>query len=183
MKKLIYLYMFLFMVSCQKEPFNELSHTFIIKEGNHRDEKEPPVLVPAKDEIEGFIYLDPSMLAEEGFVSKLVGISGLHNYKNSARLGWRTVGDKIELVTYVYNDGQTPQENPEELKKSLGLYTAPAQVYFKIYYAGGNWHFQVDETLAKVPGEMPTLKYISMPWYGGVPSAPHDITVKIIYKL
>jgi hypothetical protein len=180
MKKLICFSLFFLVISCQKVSFEFIEHTYTIRQGNHHDAFEPIIILP-DTRIEGTIQLDPSMLAQESFISKLVGISGMNNHKNSARIGWRTVGEQIQLVTYVYNDYESPMEDPETML-SLGLYTPPVTVNYRIYHAGEYWYFQVDENTAKVAGRLPAVRYLSMPWYGGHPSSPHDIRITISYR-
>jgi len=168
------------LLGCNSDPMPDMERTFIIQSGDHCDKLQPILPLHAR-ELEGSIYLDQSMVAQEGFISKIVGISGIDNHKNSARIGWVTRGDLIELVSYVYVEGHCPQSD-SELRQSLGLYSPPVEVSYKISYSDHTWHFQLNENMLDVPGKMPAVRYISMPWYGGHPSAPHDIKVQVSYK-
>lgn len=116
-------------------------------------------------------------------VNKLIGIaffSGIH--KDSARFGWRynkyfnTM--KIEIFSYVYNAGIRTQKliavvNPDtEYIYSLNVYT-------------DKYEFVISSK-GEVVGQTYVPKFHTRKWcrkcglyFGGVRTAPHDITVKI----
>jgi hypothetical protein len=115
-------------------------------------------------------------------INKLFGISFGHHHNNSARFGWRWNPKKnsIELLAYVYVNG-------ERIKKNSEIYITDVKLNqkFKIsfYLNKGKMIFLVNIEEKKYKkiithGKLPFWGYKLNPYFGGRIPAPHDIIIE-----
>ena len=110
-------------------------------------------------------------------INKLYGFSDNNKFHHacSARLGWRWVSNKLELLGYVYNDSIvkfTP----------IGFFPINTELPCKIEVAGKKYLFRVNNVLAEIPRTSPDSTangYQLYPYFGGDETAPHDIYIRI----
>lgn len=84
--------------------------TLIVKKDEHQFKPNIPkgvYLLSSNPSIHYKVMFDKSCLYENpdnmpGHVNKLIGLSIGHHHKHSYRIGWKPVGDKIELFIYTY---------------------------------------------------------------------------------
>jgi len=115
-------------------------------------------------------------------INKLFGFSFGHHHKNSARFGWRAVGQKIEIHTYCYVNGERKYEKlidclPEEWVE-LDLDA------FKTYYEFKAKNIDGERALKRVDknptGLLQWFTYKLFPYFGGKYPAPHSMGITII---
>lgn len=123
-----------------------------------------------------------------GQVNKLIGRSeGLHHYQ-SARFGWRCVGEQIELLSYCYINGAREE-------KRLCLIDVGQWVGLKLSVSKDYYRFTVTrEDKMKVNVLYVSKKNVKISWlrqfsrlftyrlypyFGGIVSAPHDMKIQI----
>lgn len=115
-------------------------------------------------------------------INKLFGFSTTwFHHKQSARVGWRCVGNKIEVVTYSYNGGK--RENNET--DVLGVVEPGELFYCTIEDTEKDYVY----TFKKGFDENVTVKwdakkkdwfffhYLLFPYFGGNKVAPHDMKI------
>lgn len=171
---------------------------FTIKEGKHYHTLFPLSTLPwiGAQSMSRFVTFDasakydsPAYNGED--VNKLFGLSfgfgGVH--LNSARLGWRWshTDQCIELLAYVYNDGQRNQD--EQLRFPVVAQVKPGElvecfiVVTTIELTGEPiYAFSVagkGQSAVKRPTHLPYFGLTHGLYFGGALPAPHDITVRI----
>lgn len=106
-------------------------------------------------------------------INKLVGFSiGLH-HTNSFRIGWRAVGNEIELLLYYYInrvrkwDVMLKVEPGDSIRNSF-LYT-DNHVYLNLYKKGAL------KFIRKIESVNGWCGYTLYPYFGGEIVAPHDM--------
>lgn len=109
-------------------------------------------------------------------INKLFGVSfGMH-HKNSARFGWRSVGNQIELLAYCY-------VNKKREWTSLGLVNLNVLYNLKIYVTDDQYQFKVynlDRLVSSCviqKGKVPEYGYFLFPYFGGTSVAPHSMRI------
>lgn len=127
---------------------------------------------------------DPKNQAD---INKLFGLSyGLH-HKNSARFGWRSVGDgKIELLGYVYRNGKRINEWGKK-KISIGVIDTNKEYVLELLVTSGYYAFVLKtgdqkEILNAVMikyGKLFSIGYYLNPYFGGDEVSPHDMKIKM----
>jgi hypothetical protein len=111
-------------------------------------------------------------------INKLYGFMEGVTGRNSARIGWNCIEDKIYLYPYVHLDGMIyNQMNPEALCEVKPF----EDVECRIKCIGDNYLFQAKNNRASTPREGRSfIRFIQHPYFGGSLPALHDI--KIIIK-
>lgn len=116
-------------------------------------------------------------------VNKLWGFSeGLSNQYNSARIGWRWLNDRLELLAYVYIRGtllRDPVSYDPPLIKTVAI---GSEVTCSIAVSGSNYIFTVDGTVVSTPRGTTSSRYSGYqqyPYFGGNLTAPHLINIFI----
>lgn len=123
-----------------------------------------------------------------GQINKLLGRSEGFHQNQSARFGWRCIGDKIELIAYCYINGVRVEKKLDQV--SIGEWVDIKLSMSKDYY-----RFTVTrENKLKVSVLYIDKKNTNIPWYiqfsrlftyrlypyfGGVISAPHQMKIQI----
>lgn len=110
-------------------------------------------------------------------INKLYGFSECNQFhhKNSARFGWNWIDGKLNIYTYVYNDGV----RSFELITDISLNEPHS---FSISKVADKYLFRVDSKVIEMPRTSKCDKgiyYTLFPYFGGDETAPHNITIKI----
>jgi hypothetical protein len=166
-------------VSCM--PTNDKVMKFRIKEGKHSSNNRCMRFV--KDGRMRFhFYVNPSWLYDEnapGFISgwnKLTGISeGFNQHKNSVRIGWRCINNKIYLCSYCYINGQRKISEMVEVETDWN--SASLQITKDEYIITIN-----DEILSFDKSGKNRFLLMMYPHFGGHNKAPHDMDFKFRMK-
>lgn len=112
----------------------------------------------------------------DGDFNKIFGFSYGYHHRNSVRIGWKAVGDRIRLAAYLYDGGK-------RLMKGFA-WVAPEQFYAvgitvdpetrQAYFYCGSQHQVV------LPfGARPAWGYYLQPYYGGDCVAPVSMAIEI----
>jgi hypothetical protein len=112
----------------------------------------------------------------QGDINKLYGLSdcGSGHQENSARFGWRWYKNQLEILAYVYRDGQRDY-------KVLG--TASFNVYhaYEIVFGMNQYVFKFDNATVTLPRHCDgsASGYKLFPYFGGDETAPHNVSIWI----
>ncbi len=158
---------------------------FLIKKGSHYSTHaiemlESDVLSFTAEFDESAIYTTRDPI-QQFSTNKLMGFSdcNCHHHENSARFGWQWLDGQLEIWAYTYVYG----ENIEAFVGVVPI-NEPKEYYIQI----------TDETyIFKLEGfpavEMERGKkcdigvyYMLWPYFGGQETAPHDISIKVVFK-
>ena len=108
-------------------------------------------------------------------INKLFGFSnGFNHHKYSARFGWNSENDKINIFSYVYDNGK---------RKSNPISTIECGKYYKMAIVDDNtnWIFSIDNYFTMVPkSEKFKIGYKLWPYFGGNITSPHDMSIELI---
>ena len=176
--------LFVLTLSCE-QPIDDPYETFVIPEGKHNATLTTQSL--QSDQINFSAIFDESAIYEsktaenQHDINKLVGFSdcNAHHHQSSARFGWRWLNDQIEILAYVYGDGERQTEyigavNPNDTASYHLKITEKAYV-FRL-----NDFDEVAVSRAKNCDR--GLYYMLFPYFGGDEKAPHDISIKILFR-
>ena len=108
-------------------------------------------------------------------VNKIFGISdGGSHMKNSARLGWRYLNDKLELMAFTHNNGVFSFEKICDAQPNF-IYNCQINLLIDKY------QFIVDNNIVYMDRykSNTNFKYLLYPYFGGDETAPHNIEIKI----
>jgi len=166
--------------SCKKEYANGFIK-YTIKKGHHRSTSEMDFLRTGNlvfkckfDESAVYTSIDP---VNQYDINKLYGFSECsdHHQKNSARFGWRWLNGKLEILAYVYNDGNFSSQKIGDVE--IG------EVYdYSIIILEEQYAFRLNNTQIYMPRTNDCnvgLYYKLYPYFGGDEKAPHDIRIYI----
>ena len=175
----------LLMFGCN--PFAVEPHAaYIIEAGQH--EGKHPVVSFAKRDLTFRVNWNTSQIYDLGNenqadINKLYGITSDKIHQNSARIGWRAVGDEIEVFAYWYKNGERGWE-------SLG-FTHPGTLdEFRVSVKDNKYVFTFTKMLPD-KGYSKTVvvegvdkkfflnSYIAFPYFGGDEVAPHRMIFTI----
>lgn len=117
-------------------------------------------------------------------INKLFGVSyGMH-HTNSARFGWRSVGNyspKVEILAYCYVDGRRVQEDGQNL--FIAMIDIGETYTYRINVSENDYTFTIFHK-GQVVGnkeiphkDLPFWGYQLYPYFGGNRKAPHDIKI------
>ena len=108
-------------------------------------------------------------------INKLFGFSnGFNHHKYSARFGWNSGVDKINIFSYVYDSGK---------RKSNLISKIETDRYYKMAIVDDNtnWIFAIDNYCTMVPkSEKFKIGYKLWPYFGGNNTAPQDLSINMI---
>ena len=127
------------------------------------------------DESAEYTLQDP---ANQGDINKLVGFSdcGQHHQSESARFGWRWYQEELQLLAYVYREGNLSYElmgaAPMNQEISLTLNIEGGQYLF----SGSNLDTVVMERTGQCEGGE---NYWLWPYFGGDEPAPHTVRIQL----
>lgn len=110
-------------------------------------------------------------------INKLYGFSdcGAQHHISSARFGWVSTGDSIELHAYVYLNG-------ERKSKYLHTVATNTEVELTITPAANSYLFIVNGKISEMPRQCNSEKiegYQLYPYFGGDETAPHEMHIFI----
>ncbi len=167
-------------LACEPD-YPEPYEVFTIKAGSHDAGWKPELLQSSTlrfeaifDESAIYTSVDP---VNQWDTNKLLGFSDCNSahHENSARFGWRWLGNQLEIIAYCYADGvvyiepiaAVPLNEPSQYELSI----TEDSYLFKLN----------DTTMTMTRGNACTtgLYYKLWPYFGGDEVAPHDITIKI----
>ena len=171
--------------SIQKE---KIMKQFLIKKGKH-SAKGWNVGLTLSRKLSFRAKLNESCLYHFGDVddydiNKLFGFSTTwFHHRQSARVGWRVKGDKFEILTYSYNNGE--RENKET--DILGV-VEPGEMFFctiedtekeYVYTFQKGFNENVVTKWDAKQKDWFLFHYLLFPYFGGNKSAPHDMRILI----
>jgi hypothetical protein len=121
-------------------------------------------------------------------INKLFGISYGYHHNNSVRFGWRSLcpnSTKIEILMYVYVDGERIKEVNEELTICTVDINVPYR--YEIVTIKDKYYFIVSDMNHNVLNIKtmdfnplkPKWGYHLYPYFGGNRTAPHNITISM----
>lgn len=164
--------------------------TFTIKKGTHRDyaanigiQNSGDISNPFNFEaifVSGAIY---SFNDQDSLdINKLLGFieCNINPRTNSARFGWRSKGDSIEIVTYVYNNGIRVPDS----EQILGYTYEGVVDNYCISYTDTTYIFNfngVEKTETRTP-QCLVPDILSGPYFGGNRTSPHKVKIQIKYN-
>ncbi len=110
-------------------------------------------------------------------INKLYGFSDNNSTHHafSARIGWRWLNNKLELLGYVYNDSIMSY-------RLIGDYPINSELRCEIQVKNSQYLFSVNGNSISLPRTSSTpsaIGYQLYPYFGGDETAPHDIKIKI----
>lgn len=183
MKTRIILYLLLITFSSCQDIFYA-STTYRINKGMHRS---VPLTFPNTANIVSGIERDKHVeflftflgeheydytVKDGGDINKLYGLTSLNIHENSARVGWRYVGEhKFEIFAYYYVDGARGF-------KSMGTVKTWEEITCSIDINNG-YTFIVNEFFLSVAGTKNTIALRCYPYFGGDNTAPRTMLFKI----
>lgn len=171
--------------SCNPFSVDPLAN-YIIDEGAHEshyytyfnkrketNKKIAPVLLSGKQLDFTFRFKDSHeydyTVPDGGDINKLYGLTSVNIHKNSARFGWRFVGDNTyEIFAYWYSNGTRDW-------KLLTTAKANEYLYFSVDVSGGQYYFSVNEFTHTVYGTKNFIPARAFPYFGGDNVAPHKM--------
>lgn len=117
-------------------------------------------------------------------INKLFGVSyGLH-HNNSARFGWRSVGNyspKVEILAYCYINGKRVEEDGDNL--FIAIVDLDSPYTYRINVTKNVYNFTILQN-NRIIGEkeiehngLTFWGYHLYPYFGGNKKAPHDINI------
>lgn len=152
---------------------------FTIKKGKHTRFKFPKIIfkntISAKIKLIGdFSYITDSRENQKD-TNKIFGLSdGWHHHKNSIRIGYRYINDKIEILSYRYNDGKHYSSlmgyinSDEEFDVKIEIRKNKYYITFK------NVRFEYNRTCRWwIP------RYLLYPYFGGQETTKKDLKFQI----
>lgn len=133
-------------------------------------------------------------------MNKLIGLSMGYHMNNSVRIGWRCVGNIIELYAYIHLKGKiitadlnndlinfkptflTSVYPGEEIKFNIKKYKTEQNgcIIIQLYDI---YNKSLGNTQITFPDKTPlwNLGYLLYPYFGGNEKAPHDMNIELEY--
>jgi hypothetical protein len=174
MKNLIFLFSFLFLISCTNVP----TKTYTVKAGKHRSTNKITIL--KKDAIsyqfstnDTWIWQTPQ---NNGW-SKVLGIGWGSNHKNSVRIVYRMLNDSIgALGYYYYVNGVSPMQN-NNYWGILDTITVSNVYAGRLGWENGYYFISLNDKFHSIKIDKPTgIKNLQHPYIGGTYTINHDWT-------
>lgn len=152
-----------------------------IKEGKHHSTRSIDFL--KSDALSFYAKFDESAIYQSKDpvnqldINKLYGFSECNqqHQKNSARFGWRWLSGQIEIMAYVYNDGQNSW-------KHVGYVNPGEKHLYTIRIVEDKYEFLLDGNSVMMDRTSKCdigFFYKLYPYFGGDETAPHDIRIWI----
>lgn len=154
---------------------------FKIKKGNHRSTNR--IHFTKKNNLNFSFILTESCIYKlenkenQYDVNKLFGMSdGGNHMDNSARLGWRYLDGKLEILGYTHYNKQFDFEKICDVEPNV-------EYNCQISFLEGKYRFIVGSNTLEMGRFMDKNKrnYILYPYFGGDEVSPHDMVIKIKY--
>jgi len=199
---LVVLFICFGVVSCQEEVFPTDYEIQIVRKGqNYSDNSQSVIYSFTGRTFIATVKLDTSLFVhnEGAYQNKLLGFSEDEKVQNnSARVSFHTISntndplkDELVLKTYVYNNGTRLSDekyNVELMRLSYSDVLAGLghdSIKFEIEMTQNAYLFRVNNQTVSVPRvsklSLDSSKYVLKLYYGGTPTAPHTMRMKIKY--
>jgi len=173
----VFLLIFLF-TSCLKKDGNGY-YVFKIKKGQHRSVTRVEYV---KTNILSFTFILTESCKYESKdpinqydVNKLYGMSdGGSHTNNSARIGWRYLNNKLEIMAYTHFNGEFQFDKICDVEPNI-------EYSCQISFLSDKYQFNVNNNIVYLPRykNSNNKNYLLYPYFGGDEVAPHDIQIKI----
>ncbi len=146
-----------------------------IKKGSHFANFTWNRLFPfVSNKISGIVHFSDSCLVKEEVAgwNKLTGISSIKIHENSARLVWRSDGNKIKISGYVYYNG---------VRNEMFITSLKTENYYKysIEYKYRSWIITINNKSIIMAGNMGFWKFRCFCYFGGRSVAPEDMYIEL----
>lgn len=174
LKKIILLTLAIFALSGPNVLKAEKIRVHTIKKGEHTSTNRCIRLV-GSGQIRLNFFVDQSWLYDEkapGFQSgwnKLIGIAdGFNQHKNSVRIGWRCIENKIYLCSYCYVNGE--RIISDMFEAPMGWNSGSVSI------TDNNYRVLINNTVLNVERTAKSpFKIMLYPYFGGNSTAPHEM--------
>lgn len=116
--------------------------------------------------------------SDQSDINKLIGFSDCERFHQleSARIGWRWFNDELQILTYVYNDGDLSFE-------LMGAVPLNTTINLAIAIQDNQYVFTGDglttQTIPRASNCSEGVNYWLWPFFGGNQPAPQDITIQL----
>jgi hypothetical protein len=123
-------------------------------------------------------YYTTKSPSNQADINKLLGFSdcGVDHHENSARFGWRWYNDRLEILAYVYNNGNRIMEYITSVPQD-------EFIFYEISKTSNGYRFRVADTVTDIPADFNNCtegaNYYLWPYFGGNETAPQDISIMI----
>jgi len=188
MKKILILITLIGFVSCNSFKVDPIT-AYIIDEGQHNSysynfnnkrKKNPiaPILIRGNRLEFNFMFTSQHIynynIKDGDDINKLYGITSTKIHQNSARFGWRYIGNnKFEIFAYYYVKGIRDWY-------SLLIVKINETVKYSIDVSNKQYTFGANNNWHHVYNTKNIMAFRSYPWFGGNNTAPHKMIFKII---
>ncbi len=177
---LVILLMLVFVTACEKYEDNMPYTIYEIKEGSHASKSQLKWLYQPHLSYE--VIFDNTCRYENKIpsnqrdINKLFGFADCnsHHQENSARFGWRWYNDRLELLTYCYDNGV----RTSQFMSALELNT-PYKCHIYLFQD----HYELEiEDIIKISENRANIctqgiYYLLWPYFGGDETAPQNIRI------
>lgn len=115
---------------------------------------------------------------DQADINKLIGFSDCDRFHQleSARIGWRWYNDEMQILTYVYNNGDLSFE-------LMGAIPLNTPVDLSIEIQDNQYVFKGDQlttqTIPRASNCADGVNYWLLPFFGGNQSAPQEMTIQL----
>lgn len=119
---------------------------------------------------------------DQSDINKLIGFSDCDRFHQleSARIGWRWFNDELQILTYVYNDGDLSF-------KLMGSVPLNTTIALSIVIQDDHYVFSGDQlstlTIPRASDCSDGVNYWLWPFFGGNQSAPQEVTIQVKRKV
>lgn len=171
--------------SCKKEKSTSVPPgvTYTIEAGQHYADNSTYKSINGLTAMNFLAHFDSSAVyttsdpANQSDINKLYGFSdnNQHHHAYSARIGWRWLNNRLELLGYVYNDSIMSY-------RSIGNFQLLKDLDCSIRVQNNQYVFSVDGTTTTLPrtsSGTTATGYQLYPYFGGTEPAPHKIIIRI----
>jgi hypothetical protein len=177
--KYLLIYTILILTSC--EPEWDFYQRYLIQEGDHDSELRIEQL--QNSSLSFYAKFDSSAiyisntLENQWDTNKLMGFSDCNSkhHDNSARFGWRWLNDELDIMAYVYNDG-------ERIIEKIGVAKIGQANYYDIQITSDSYLFNFNGNSISIKRGQTCDQgayYLLFPYFGGDEVAPHNISIYI----
>lgn len=152
--------------------------TYTINEGKHFTDERFPQLLPLTNGIYGEFILGEETVPsfEHDHINKIVGLAvGIDHHDNSLRIGWMFSNDLFHLYAYAYHNGKrhhkfiTAVHIGHKVEYYIAVIEGVPTIHVDDYRVA--FDFQYDYSVK--------TGSLLFPYYGGQPTAPNTIKLKL----
>jgi hypothetical protein len=176
MKHFLFLFIALTYLSCTKETLDDGFTVYRIEKGQH--ESGNKVDVTTREEVKYQVRFAESCLykidSDDSLdVNKLFGLSDAQSHSDhSARFGWRTKGNRIEIMTYVRRSGNI-------VTRPIGTVSPGESACYTISIMPNYYLFRFESTIDTIhrTSSFNGVRYHLWPYFGGNQPAPQTMEI------